>query len=450
MPTILEGGPEYNKLILNYDRSWTDDLPVCKVSGVGYLTRQRYDELGQHREELESEDISLRCCYDDAGVVWLYGIFNGHNGSETARFARDRIAAEILLGQLPTTEIDQTAKEIIQQSFLSVEATYLETIDNKLLQRASLQLQLPEGISHYNAYQQYPQIIEKLKELEEELSCGTGASIAILKNNRLYVANVGESRILLCKTDKDDVLRVIQPTVDHNLTNLDEVMRLTNLGLKIADGKINGNRTIGNQSSTRCLCNYMIKGAYKDYEELSAASAEPIIAEPHIVGGISIDSSYRFMMIASPGLLKTLEVATGTNQVNKELALLVVEQLRVQSTLTGVAQAVVDHIARIYHDTYEAQDNATGAIRPNIMLMIRNFNFAMPNAITEQQHSWNGSYDQDTAINLTETTTSTSTDPSSGSIKAILPYVDFSEFNTNVDKAKAQGKLPSTINFFYE
>lgn len=33
------------------------------------------------------------------------------------------------------------------------------------------------------------------------------------------------------------------------------------------------------------------------------------------------------MMIASPGLLKTLEEATGTNQVNKELALLVIEQV---------------------------------------------------------------------------------------------------------------------------
>lgn len=32
-------------------------------------------------------------------------------------------------------------------------------------------------------------------------------------------------------------------------------------------------------------------------------------------------------MIASPGLLKILEEATGTNQVNKELALLVVEQV---------------------------------------------------------------------------------------------------------------------------
>lgn len=77
------------------------------------MARQRYDENGQRRDELESEDISLRC-YDDTGIVWLYGLFNGHNGAESARFARDRIAAEILLGQMPTTEMDQIAKEIIQ------------------------------------------------------------------------------------------------------------------------------------------------------------------------------------------------------------------------------------------------------------------------------------------------------------------------------------------------
>jgi hypothetical protein len=56
----------------------------------------------------------------------------------------------------------------------------------------------------------------------------------------------------------------------------------------------------------------------------------------------------------------------------------------------------------------------------------------------------------DTAINLTQTTTSTTTDPSSGSTKSILPYVDFSEFNTNVDAARAKGNLPSNINFFYD
>lgn len=47
-------------------------------------------------------------------------------------------------------------------------------------------------------------------------------------------------------------------------------------------------------------------------------------------------------MIASPGLLKILEEATGTNQVNKELALLVVEQVNnlsiVADTKTGMFQ----------------------------------------------------------------------------------------------------------------
>lgn len=56
----------------------------------------------------------------------------------------------------------------------------------------------------------------------------------------------------------------------------------------------------------------------------------------------------------------------------------------------------------------------------------------------------------DTAINLTQTTTSTTTDLSTASAKRILPYVDFSEFNKNVDKAKAEDKLPVNINFFYE
>lgn len=57
----------------------------------------------------------------------------------------------------------------------------------------------------------------------------------------------------------------------------------------------------------------------------------------------------------------------------------------------------------------------------------------------------------DTEINLTQTTTSTTTDHlSSSSVKKILPYVDFSEFNANVDKARAQNSLPSNINFFYD
>lgn len=84
---------------------------------------------------------------------------------------------------------------------------------------------------------------------------------------------------------------------------------------------------MGNQENTRCLGNYLVKGGYKEYEELASAVAEPIIAEPEIHGGIEIDESCRFLLLMSRGLYKSLEEATGTEQVNKDLALMVVEQV---------------------------------------------------------------------------------------------------------------------------
>ena len=52
------------------------------------------------------------------------------------------------------------------------------------------------------------------------------------------------------------------------------------------------------------------------------------------------------------GLYGALEEATGSEQANKEIAQIVVEQFGVQSTLTGVAQGVVDRVVRVHHDQY--------------------------------------------------------------------------------------------------
>ena len=49
----------------------------------------------------------------------------------------------------------------------------------------------------------------------------------------MYVANVGDSRALLCKTDSNQVLRVIQLSIDHDLRNEDELLRLSQVGLDV-------------------------------------------------------------------------------------------------------------------------------------------------------------------------------------------------------------------------
>ena len=85
----------------------------------------------------------------------------------------------------------------------------------------------------YEAYQQYPNIVNQLREVNARLSASTSAAIALIFKGNLYVANVGDCRGLLCKIDTDGVLRVVQLSVDHNLSNEDELLRLSRTGLNV-------------------------------------------------------------------------------------------------------------------------------------------------------------------------------------------------------------------------
>lgn len=454
MPTTLE----YREL--QSSKSWTDDLPVCKLSGIGYCTNQIYRENGQRIEEHPFEDTSFHCKYDDD--TFLYVIFDGNDGRDMATFALQRIAAEILLGQLVNKTNDDEIIDIIKQAFLAVEDSYLESIDDKIAERTQVQLEIPEHLTPFEAYQQYPHLVNKLTQLSSDLSCGASALLSLIHMNKLYIANVGDCRALLCKTDSNNVLRVVQLTVDHNLDNEDEILRLSQIGVKINKEKCS---KIGNVGITRCLGNYLVKGGYKDFEEMADAIAEPIISEPEICGGIPLNESCRFLMLMSKGLYKSLEEATGTEQVNKDLAQMAVEQFRIQSTLTSVAQAVIDKVSRIHHDAAMGHGDIT--FREDITLIIRNFNFPLPNSITvpgagvrfnlNKTALLEDSEQSDFELTLSESLktfdeVSTSTTKSEQTYSSeqdglIKPYVDFSEYFKNIELAKKNGTLPQDLAF---
>lgn len=84
--------------------------------------------------------------------------------------------------------------------------------------------------------------MDRLKTLNYELSSGATSVLALIFNDKLYVANVGDCRALLCRTDSNGVLRVVQLSVDHDLNNEDELLRLSQLGLDVE--KIRQSNTI--------------------------------------------------------------------------------------------------------------------------------------------------------------------------------------------------------------
>lgn len=50
---------------------------------------------------------------------------------------------------------------------------------------------------------------------------------------------------------------------------------------------------------------------------VSTAKSKPIIAEPEIHGGQSLDGVTGFLLLMSEGLIKALEAAHGPEQVNQ-------------------------------------------------------------------------------------------------------------------------------------
>lgn len=339
------------------------------------MTNQRYREDGGRREEHEFEDRSFHFNVDD---TYLYGVFDGHDGPRASDFTVQRLPAELLLGQLTANMSDEQIKAVLRQAFIAVEKGFFQSLDDALAEKTELQLQMPEGLSSYEAYQQFPEEVARIQALQDEISGGTTAVLALIFQGKLFVANVGDSRALLCKEMPESTLAVEQLSVDHVTNNKDELARLANLGLDIQ--QILRNRRIGNQENTRSIGDYGVKGGYKDFDILSAATEEPVIAEPHICGGFPIDESFFCLVLMSDGVYKSIEEATVTENSNFDVIRLVTEELQCQNNLTGVAQAVVDRVGRAHHDTFMNQMSKCQK-RDDMTILIRIFKEEIANCM---------------------------------------------------------------------
>uniref|UniRef100_A0A8C5TD09 TGF-beta-activated kinase 1 and MAP3K7-binding protein 1 n=1 Tax=Malurus cyaneus samueli TaxID=2593467 RepID=A0A8C5TD09_9PASS len=354
--------------------SWTDDLPSCHLSGVGSAPNRSYSADGKGTEGHPLEDNWLK--FRSENNCYLYGVFNGYDGNRVTNFVGQRLSAELLLGQLHADHSDADVRRVLLQAFDVVERSFLESIDDALAEKASLQSQLPEGIPHHQLPPQYQKIVERLKVVEQEISGGAMAIVAVVLNNKLYIANVGTNRALLCKSTVDG-LQVTQLNVDHTTENEDELFRFSQLGLDA--GKIKQVGTIRGQESTRRIGDYKVKYGYTDIELLSAAKSKPIIAEPEIHGGHSLDGVTGFLVLMSEGLYKALEAAHGPGQANQEIAAMIATEFAKQTSLDAVAQAVVDRVKRIHCDTF-ASGGERSKFCPrheDMTLLVRNFGYPL-------------------------------------------------------------------------
>ena len=118
----------------------------------------------------------------------------------------------------------------------------------------------------YEAQRKFPTEVARLQQMESEISGGCTAVIAVVKQDVIHLANVGDSRAILVFETSDKVLQVSQLTIDHDVHNEDELKRLQRLGLDPQELKKSGR--LGTQENTRSIGDYSIKGGYRDVDAI--------------------------------------------------------------------------------------------------------------------------------------------------------------------------------------
>jgi len=139
-------------------------------------------------------------------------------------------------------------------------------------------------------------ILQTDKELFErfqEYGGGSTATVVVVRENRVYLGNVGDSRAVLAEEGKHGI-RAIRLSRDHKPDDADEKERITKAGGIVWQGRVRGTESAINMS--RAL------GDFAHKTPLNKADADWITSEPHIADPVTVTPAVKFIVLASDGL----------------------------------------------------------------------------------------------------------------------------------------------------
>ena len=295
------------------------------------------------------EDRSFRFHREEYNLC-LYGVFDGFQGAHVADYIMKRLPAELVLGQMVPDITDEQVKELIKQVFVSIDREYFGSIGEQLAARM---------------------VMRQYEDKQEQfISSGCSATIAVILENRIFLANIGDCQAFLCYRNPDSSdLRVSKVSIDHNIDNEDERLRLQHLGYNAhGDGSDSG---LGPHRYTRCFGNYLVKGGYKENVSLASCRDDPVIAEPEVTGPILATEDLQLLVIATRSLVEAVR-RWSEQEPAQELASLLSHNLASEpnSSLSSVAQSTLDHVLRRNQEL----DNGDNLVkREDMTLMVRCF-----------------------------------------------------------------------------
>ncbi|KPP65869.1 hypothetical protein Z043_115682 [Scleropages formosus] len=213
---------------------------VCKgwAKLTGYVAARRGE-----REDMQDAHVllpDLSTCFPtfphQVSRLAYFAVFDGHGGSRASRFAAEHLHHTLAL-KFPKGEVENLDK-LVRKCLVD---TFRQT-DEDFLKQASSQ-----------------------KPVWKD---GSTATCMLVVNDTVYVANLGDSRAVLCREEEEEENNTKKPVTlalskEHNPTCYEERMRIQKAGGTVRDGRVLGvlevSRSIGDGQYKRCACDGLFK-----------------------------------------------------------------------------------------------------------------------------------------------------------------------------------------------
>lgn len=349
-------------------------LKKCNLSGMSNQHNKTYK---MNTQSHDYEDTSFKLTF---GGTSIYAVLDGHDGAQVAHFSRDTLLDEFRCRVMSGYS---DIRAILSDCINNVDQHLHDRIMPLLEERADIKIKIAGANNSYEAYQAYPNEIHRLAEIEDQIKGGTTLAVAVIHENKLYVANVGDSRVILCTyvpgTDSNVEFRIDQLTEDHTTANDNELDRLSKLGLNRQ--RLQEKRRVGSMETTRSIGDFAVKWGYKDFDILSNAQGPPVISTPYVTPGISLDNSFYFLFLMSDGVYHAVEEMSDCSvedqdsspDPNIRIANLLHHELKQHSDCQKAADSVLQFICSKHFDSFKL-GCGNCCRRDDMTLIVRLFN----------------------------------------------------------------------------
>ncbi|KAF8042845.1 hypothetical protein BT93_A1238 [Corymbia citriodora subsp. variegata] len=312
---------------------------LAEASGV----RWGYASLQGAREEME-DDVVVRP--DGLDGFSFAAVFDGHGGSSSAKFLRDELFKECVMslkGGLVLSEQDiNSIQEALRGAFANADA----------------------------------KLVNWLETTEEEDESGSTATAIFLGSDKIFVAHVGDSCVVLSRSGKPEVLTNPHRPYGSSKVSLNEIRRIREAGGWVSNGRICGDisvsRAFGDiryKTKKKEMLQKGVKEGRWSEKFISRIqfNGDLVIASPDIYQ-VALGSDAEFIVLASDGLWDYINSSDAIEFVRNQLR----QHGDVQLASEALAEVALDrrsqdNITIVIADLGRTDWNNLPVQRPNVV-----------------------------------------------------------------------------------